>query len=81
MGTRSPAAGLRPGRAPSPALRGDFCFCFPLVLLGMDSIHFGLSGRFGEIYIFFFFSVVVAVLFPRGRQPALGQGGPSGEGC
>lgn len=40
---------------PGPDLRGDFCFCFPLVLLGVNSIHLGLLGRFGEIYIYFFF--------------------------
>ena len=45
------------GRAPGPDLGGDFCFCFPLVLLEVDSVHLGLSGRFGEreIYIYFFF--------------------------
>lgn len=40
---------------PGPDLRGDFCLYFPLVLLGVNSIHLGLLGRFGEIHIYIFF--------------------------
>lgn len=62
------------GHALGPDPGGNFCFYFLSVLLGTDSIHLGLSGRFGRYIYILFFSVVVAVLFPRGRRPVLGQG-------
>lgn len=79
-----PAAGPQPGCAPGPDLGGDFCFCFPLVLLKVNSIHLGLSGRFGEIYIYFFFLLWLMFYFQeddslhRGREGQAGRGAEAG---
>lgn len=83
-GTRGPslAAGPQPGPPPSPALGGgDFAFVSSLFCWGGISVHLGLSGRFGEIIYIYFFSVVVAVLFPRGQQPVWGREGCAGRVC
>lgn len=56
------AAGPQLGHAPGADLGGDFYFCFPLLLLRVDSIHLGLSGRFWEIYIYIIFFVFFLLL-------------------
>lgn len=80
-----PAAGPWPGHASGPDLGGDFCFCFPLVLLRVDSIHLGLSGRFGERerYIIFF-PLLLLFYFQEddslhgGREDQAGRGAEAG---
>lgn len=76
VGMCSPAAGPRPGRAPSPDLGGEFCFCFLSVLLGVDSVRLGLSGRFGEIYIYiiFFFPPCCCCFISKRTTACIGAG-------
>lgn len=67
--TCSWAAGSQVGHVLRPDLGGNFCFYFLFILLGTNSIHLGLSGRYGIYTYIFFFLLLLLVFFPRGWWP------------
>lgn len=64
---RSRAAGPQLGHALGPDPGGNFCFFFSCWFSwGLIPSIGVFQGGLGVIYIYYFFSIVVAVLFPRG---------------
>jgi len=73
--TRSPAAGPRLGCALGPDLGvGGFALVSRWFCWGLIPSIWVFQGGLGRYIYILFFSVVVAVLFPRGRQPCVRAG-------